>query len=840
MTQVVYLNFLAGAVDYSSQTLRDAIEARIAAIYGDFNYTFTQTAPATGPYAEIDFNVPAGTYLGGEATDLDWRNLNPGGSATVDISQFLQFPALVGVAGLPADTTENIINMSATIAAHELGHLSGLLHEDAFGPIGTGVSTALLDNPSLDGFNPAYGGPVGASGTPYDVMASPASVGSSLFDATRVTFFGERDAVKLAFADSGTTVDEATGTNNSPATAQALTLTPLAVPNTLLVGQDVGTTFQVGAVDVDGAITLGASGTSNVDYYAFTATAGQLFNFQALSQTITRDNGDDIDPVLTLLESDGQTIVPYGSFVNGTFVPSSTGGLAHDDDSFQDPDSIIYDVTMPYTGTYYLQVKTYVPIDQFGIAHDSAIGRYELFAYSFATSSGAGSIVSASSTTSGEPAAVTAGDTMIGGSGHDTLIGSSANDLIAAAPGDTVVTKSGAATIDALPVGLALSGGPFNLTSAFIASNAAVSYTTTWQVSDNNGQVIPEASQTYAAGQLSATATTTEPFTLPTSASGVYNITFTVTDGFGISQSATTSETIGTPLAVTITEGNSPVTAPIVETLGTPVTLSATGGETYAWTATLPGSTAQSTGSGSSFTLANAAPGTYIVNLTASDSAGDQTQVTATVTVLAPSIQILGAPSNEFEAEGSPFTLSSLVSNAPANASLSWTIAAGTGPASSPVTGSSFTFTPPDIGTYTVTLKLLDSNGNAIARTSQQLIGIGVAPVATFTSGPSGRDRPRGNRARRLRHGVQSQRADFGERLLLRLDRHARRLPLHNPDDNDAVHVAVGVLIHSRPGRNVRRDRLGHRLPRFPGPERHGDDRGDLSAAVRDDHGPSR
>ena len=94
-----------------------------------------------------------------------------------------------------------------------------------------------------------------------------------------------------------------------------MTLTPLAVPNTLLVGQNVGTTFQVSAIDVNGAITLGANGTSNVDYYAFTATAGQLFNFEALSQTITRDNGDDIDPVLTLLESDGQTIVPYGSFV---------------------------------------------------------------------------------------------------------------------------------------------------------------------------------------------------------------------------------------------------------------------------------------------------------------------------------------------------------------------------------------------------------------------------------------------------------------------------------------------------------------------------------------------
>ena len=508
-SQVVYLNFLQGAVNYSSQTIRDAIEARIAAIYGDFNYTFTQTVPASGPYAEIDFNVPAGTYLGGEATELDWRHLDLAGSATVDISQFLQFPGLVGVAGLPEATTENIINMSATIGAHELGHLSGLLHEDAFGPIGTGVSTALLDNPNLDGFHPAYGGPADAPGTPYDVMSSPASVGTSLYDATRVTFFGERDAVKLAFADSGTAINESNGTNNSVATAQPLTLTPLAVPNTLLVGQDVGDTFQVSAVDVDGAITLGANGTSNTDYYEFTATAGQLFNFYALSQTITRYNGDDIDPVLTLLESDGQTqtIVPYGTIVNGTFVATPGGGVARDDDSFQDQDSILYDVTIPQNGTYYLEVQNFVPTN-FGIAQNTGVGRYELFAYSFATTSAASPAIEGVGTT---PGAMN-GDTLIGGSGEDTLIGSSADDLIATALGDVVLGGSGADTIDSLPSGLSVTGSPLALTGSFVASDPNASYMTTVHVTDNNGQAIPDVKQTYTAGQLSSTAATTESF----------------------------------------------------------------------------------------------------------------------------------------------------------------------------------------------------------------------------------------------------------------------------------------------------------------------------------------
>jgi hypothetical protein len=751
-TQVVYLNFLPGAVDYSSQTIRDAIQSRITAIYGDFNYTFTQTRPTSGLYAEIDFNVPAGTYLGGEATELDWRNLDLGGSATVDISQFLQFPGLVGVAGLPAATTQNIINMSATIAAHELGHLSGLLHEDAFGPIGEGVSTALLDNPNLNGFYPAYGGPSGATETSYDVMASPASVGSSLYDATQVTFFGERDAIKLAFADSGTTVNEATGTNNSIATAQPLSLTPLSVPNTLLVGQDLGMSFQVSAIDVDGAITLGAGGTSNIDYYSFTATAGQLFNFDALSQTITRYNGDDIDPVLTLFEADGKTVVPYGSFVNGTFVPYADGAVASDDDSFQDQDSIIYDVTMPYTGTYYLQVKEFVPVDQLNIAENTGVGRYELFFYSFAATAPAVSAFADTGTGNGtEPTApgtgpaTMDGDTLIGGSGDDTLVGSSASDLIAFAPGDVVDGGSGAEVIDELPSGLSVTGGPLNLTGSFVASNDSVSYTTTWHVTSSNGQTSSDLSQTYSLGDLSDTAATTVPFTLPSSTAGVYDVTFTVTDGLGISQSVTTTETVGTPLTVNISQGGTHVTGPILDTLGTAITLSATGGSTYAWTATLAGaSSPAATGNASSFTFAPGSSGNYTVTLVASDGLGDQAQATATIIAAAPTLQILGVPSNLFEAEGSPFTLSSLIANAPANSSLAWTIAVNGGTASAPVSGSTFTFTPPDIGSYSVTLSLLDAHGHTIAETSQQLIGIGVAPVAAISGGPSSGTSPEG------------------------------------------------------------------------------------------------
>ncbi len=61
---------------------------------------------------------------------------------------------------------------------------------------------------------------------------------------------------------------------------------------------------------------------------------------------------------------------------------SSTGAFA--EGGFQDSNAVLIDVTMPYTGTYYVKVSTYSVTDSFGILHNSEVGNYELFMYSFA------------------------------------------------------------------------------------------------------------------------------------------------------------------------------------------------------------------------------------------------------------------------------------------------------------------------------------------------------------------------------------------------------------------------------------------------------------------------
>src|SRR5262249_49289687 len=128
--------------------------------------------PTGGQYITVAFNAPV---AGGTASELDPGNLDLGGTADINIT------SLLGSAGsrLVPPTSTNIINLSIDIAAHELGHLAGLQHQDALGPIGSGIFSGI--DPTL--FYPTYTGPRNAAETAQDVMATPDAVGSTLLDA---------------------------------------------------------------------------------------------------------------------------------------------------------------------------------------------------------------------------------------------------------------------------------------------------------------------------------------------------------------------------------------------------------------------------------------------------------------------------------------------------------------------------------------------------------------------------------------------------------------------------------------------------------------------------------
>ncbi len=431
VTQIVYLSFPPAAQtppgDHVYTTAeQNAILQGLQQIYADFDYAFTLDPTVAANLAQItggayvtllfDGNVSGG---GGEASELDVNNLDLGGSANIDIASFLGDASL----GLVLPTSANIIGLTTTIAAHELGHLSGLQHQDAIGPIGSGIFSGM--DPA--NFFPAYTGPTDANETPQDIMASPSSVGSTLQDAANGTYLGERDAITLAFNDTGNvlaqqdlatqSVSPSTGQVQLPSTAYTVPMQSLAVPNTLLSSsaRDYGLTFDVTAAAVNG--TLRTPGQA--DFYAIQGTAGQVVTFLVISNNMTL-NPRPFNPELVVTDASGN-VLDYPGNTN-TNLPAPFLSGAYNLHEFESNDSTLLDVTLPADGTYYVGIDA-SPLTPL------ATGNYQLFAYSFATGtgpSGAG------------------GDTMVAGSGNDTMLGSSGNDLFLFPGG-----LSGQATVNA-------------------------------------------------------------------------------------------------------------------------------------------------------------------------------------------------------------------------------------------------------------------------------------------------------------------------------------------------------------------------------------------------------
>ncbi|HKB02850.1 MAG TPA: hypothetical protein VKD90_11565, partial [Gemmataceae bacterium] len=424
-TQVVFLDFDtytdAGEHVYTAAE-RDAILAKLVADYIGpdplhpwFHFQFTQSVPASGPFARLNFNqtpIPGDQETGGFAHELDFRNLNLGTEENPSFAS-IQVNGILGVDGQPEDTTENWIALSEKIAAHELGHLVGLLHQDSYGPIGYGPHAP----PGGASYHPDYTGPSAGFETFDHLSSSPASVGSNRFNDLRDLYFGEREAVKLTFAESGTVVSEAAAPHGSFDIAQPIALAPLAVPNTLGAGAlNAPKAFSVAALTVTGQIDETADGgPSESDFYSFVGRKGDLINIEVLSLQLTRLGSNIIDSMLRVYD-EGHNLVAYYS------APAFNDDLEDPPPPSSPPsphnfDAGIIDLVLPADGRYYVEVDTFT---------DTDVGQYELFLYRF----------DAGNPTDG-------GDVLDGAGGNDTVVGGLGNDVVKGGLGDDAL-KGGA------------------------------------------------------------------------------------------------------------------------------------------------------------------------------------------------------------------------------------------------------------------------------------------------------------------------------------------------------------------------------------------------------------
>ena len=331
-TQLVLLEFdrFTDGDDIRFSTFqRDQVQSRMEVHYNAFDFAFTQAdpGPGAGPFSTIFFND--GPQFG-IADDLDFRNINRGDNATVQIS------------GNGLSEAQEV-TLAANVASHELGHLQGLRHGDSFGPIGSGIDPGTVNRGD---YLPAYDGPAEADETRFHLMETD----DVFLEADADQFFSERSAVRLSFNERGTVSDEVATPHGDAATAQPLTLPTISVPNTLGAGADnAGLQFFADAEVV--TATLGSA--SEEDWYSFIADAGDLFNFETISNSTDRI-ADDFDTQLTLYDADG------------------ISQLMFNDDEFETRDSILLDAVIPAAGTYFVRVNGF-----------SGTGGYELFGHRF-------------------------------------------------------------------------------------------------------------------------------------------------------------------------------------------------------------------------------------------------------------------------------------------------------------------------------------------------------------------------------------------------------------------------------------------------------------------------
>jgi len=284
------------------------ITSAVAADYARWSvsvgYDFDPVTPGyqapSGSYSHVDiggYDGNASAHIFGMAEDIDWRNLNDSDSAVIYSSEFDAWDSSY------FDDWDRLTNTLAGTTAHEMGHLLGLCHHHAFGPIG-------------DAGVPEYGATVweGGSETNQHIMAT-GSTGLSKAERAADRDFGVREAWVLDAADGRITVHAEASDHGERDTAQLLS----------------------GGCSV--AVTASISVVGETDWYAFSWQEGDRVSLEVFSQRCNRFT-NPINPYFELYDPLGGLVDSYDDYWS-----YSTG-----------TDAVLLDWLVPATGTWYAAV----------------------------------------------------------------------------------------------------------------------------------------------------------------------------------------------------------------------------------------------------------------------------------------------------------------------------------------------------------------------------------------------------------------------------------------------------------------------------------------------------
>ena len=309
-------------------SIQSGIVSQLATVYSDYDVTFTTTDPG-GNRERIWYGATTGVPGAlGLADGIDWLNQSANDLARVFTANF----GFIFEAGDPrAAQIAEITTALAGTGAHELGHNVGLRHYDSFG------DTAFTGGP--DG-----GGPSGGIQNTHTMATGSTGLGEAGREIERT--LSDLSKAKLEFSSGivnnplGRTPEQG-APHNTPATAQALTLSALSISGygkAALVTGTIATSFEF-------------------DYYSFSGKAGDKVAINMISSGVTDNGGffggNTVDTVVGLYGTDGTTLLAENNdiYYNSSAI-NSAGGL-------RTRDSLVLNFVLPTDGTYYIQARGY-------------------------------------------------------------------------------------------------------------------------------------------------------------------------------------------------------------------------------------------------------------------------------------------------------------------------------------------------------------------------------------------------------------------------------------------------------------------------------------------------